>query len=214
GVFPPDVNYARDSIMIENKIFPILSSTKKFYVFKTENAWSSIKSAGSAIFANRLYLNLYKKFNLNRLAKNGDGQPTIIGDVFIHPSANVDPSAVLGPNVSVGFGVTVGPGVRIRESIILGNSVLQNNCCVLHSIIGWNSIVGTWARIEGTPSDPDPNKAYAKIEHQDLFTKGKLNPSITIIGSNVNVPAEILVRNSIILPHKELNHSYKNEIIL
>ncbi|RNA43199.1 mannose-1-phosphate guanyltransferase alpha isoform X1 [Brachionus plicatilis] len=102
----------------------------------------------------------------------------------VNYAPNVDPSAVLGPNVSIGFGVTVGPGVRIRESIILGNSVLKNNCCVLHSIIGWNSIVGAWARIEGTPSDPDPNKQYAKIEHQDLFNKGKLNPSITIIGSN------------------------------
>ena len=210
----PDASYARDSIMLENKIFPLLSSTKKFFVLKTGNAWSSIKSAGSAIYANRLYLDMYKKCYPNRLAKNGEGLPQIIGDVFIHPSANVDPTAVLGPNVSIGFGVNVGPGVRVRESIILGNSVLQNHCCVLYTIVGWNSIVGSWARIEGTPSDPDPNKAYAKIEHQSLFTKGKLNPSITIIGSNVNVPAEILVRNSIILPHKELGQSYKNEIIL
>jgi NDP-sugar pyrophosphorylase family protein len=86
--------------------------------------------------------------------------------------------------VSIGFGVTVGPGVRVRESIILGNSVLQNHSCILHSIVGWNSVIGSWVRIEGTPSDPDPNKAYAKIEHQNLFSRGKLNPSITIIGKN------------------------------
>ena len=73
---------------------------------------------------------------------------------------------------------------------------------------------GNWVRIEGTPTDPDPNKAYAKIDHQSLFNRGKLNPSITIIGSNVTIPNEIVVRNSIILPHKELNHSHKNEIIL
>lgn len=120
----------------------------------------------------------------------------------------------LGPNVSIGFGVTVGPGVRIRDSIILENTVLQNHSCILYSIIGWNSVIGSWVRVEGTPSDPDPNKPYAKIDHQGLFTKGKLNPSITIIGSNVSVPSECLVRNSIILPHKELNQCYKNEIIL
>lgn len=108
--------------------------------------------------------------------------PKIIGNVTIHPTATVDPTAVLGPNVSIGSGVTVGPGVRIRESIVLGNSVIQNHSCVLHSIIGWNSMIGSWVRVEGTPSDPDPNKAYAKIEHQSLFTKGKFNPSITIIG--------------------------------
>jgi mannose-1-phosphate guanylyltransferase len=80
---------------LEKKIFPALSSTKKFYVFKTENMWSSIKSAGSAMYANRVYLELYKRTNPNRLAKNGDGQPKIIGDVFIHPLATVDPTAVV-----------------------------------------------------------------------------------------------------------------------
>lgn len=210
----PDVNYARDTVNLENQLFPALCSTKKFYVYKTENMWSSIKSAGSAIYANRLYLELYKKTHPNRLAKNGDGLPKIIGNVFIHQSATVDPTAELGPNVSIGFGVTVGPGVRIRDSIILENTVLQNHSCILYSIVGWNSVIGSWVRVEGTPSDPDPNKPYAKIDHQGLFTKGKLNPSITIIGSNVTVPSECLVRNSIILPHKELNHSYKNEIIL
>ena len=69
-------------------------------------------------------------------------------------------------------------------------------------------------RIEGTPSDLDPNKPYSKIDHKGLFSRGKLNPSITIIGSNVTIPNEIVVRNSIILPHKELAHSHQNEIIL
>jgi len=110
--------------------------------------------------------------------------------------------------------VTIGPGVRVRESIILGNTIVQNHSCILHSIIGWDSTIGSWVRIEGTPSDPDPNKAYAKCDHQSLFTNGKLNPSITIIGSNVQVPSELLVRNSIILPHKDLYHSQKDKIIL
>ena len=126
---------------------------------------------------------LYRKNHPSRLAKNGPGQPRIIGDVFIHPSAVVDPTAELGPNVSIGFGVNIGPGVRIRESIILGNAIVQNHSCILYSIVGWNSTIGSWVRIEGTPSDPDPNKPYAKIDHQSLFTKGKLNPSITIIGN-------------------------------
>ena len=41
-----DPSYARDFINLETQIFPQLSSTKKFYTFKTENMWSSIKSAG------------------------------------------------------------------------------------------------------------------------------------------------------------------------
>lgn len=180
--FVNDSSYTRDAVNFEINIFPALSSQKKLYVYKTDKMWSQIKSAGSAIYANRVYLELYNKSHPKRLAKNGEGLPKIIGNVFIHPAATVDPTATLGPNVSVGFGVTIGPGVRIRESIILGNTVVQNHSCVLYSIIGWNSTIGSWVRIEGTPSDPDPNKAYAKIDHQSLFTNGTLNPSITIIG--------------------------------
>lgn len=209
-----DNSYTKDAVNFEIDIFPALSSEKKLFVYKTENPWSQIKSAGSAIYANRVYLELFIKKHPTRLAKNGKGLPKIIGNVFIHSSAEVDPTAVLGPNVSIGFGVTIGPGVRIRESIILGNTIVQNHSCILYSIVGWNSTIGSWVRIEGTPSDPDPNKPYAKIDHQSLFTNGRLNPSITIIGSHAIVPSEILVRNSIILPHKELYHSQKDQIIL
>jgi mannose-1-phosphate guanylyltransferase len=125
---------------------------------------------------------MYRDSHPKRLARNEPGKPKIIGDVYIHPTANVDPTAVLGPNVSIGQNVTIGPGVRVRESIILQNTSIADHCCILYSIVGWNSSVGCWTRIEGTPSDPDPNKPFAKIDHQSLFSNGKLNPSITIIG--------------------------------
>lgn len=55
---------------------------------------------------------------------------------------------------------------------------------MLHSIIGWNSTVGSWARIEGTPCDPNPNKPFAKMENVPLFnSNGHLNPSITVLGN-------------------------------
>jgi mannose-1-phosphate guanylyltransferase len=75
--------------------------------------------------------------------------------------------------------------------------------------------VGDWARVEGTPDDPNPNKPFAKMENSALFNcSGQLNPSITILGSSVVVPGEVIVLNSIVLPHKELGGSYKNQIIL
>lgn len=112
----------------------------------------------------------------------------------------------LGPNVSIGPGVNVGAGVRIRESIILDNAIINDHTLVLHSIskdaynfkkemvftfvffinkflVGRESTIGNWARVEGTPSDPDPNKPFAKMENPPLFNvEGKLNPSITILG--------------------------------
>lgn len=90
--------------------------------------------------------------------------------------------------MSIGAGVSIGPGVRIRESIILPNAVVENHSLVLHSIIGRGSRVGKWARVEGTPSDPDPNKPFAKMENPTLFkSDGRLNPSITILGLFVRI---------------------------
>uniref|UniRef100_A0A673Y6F6 GDP-mannose pyrophosphorylase Aa n=1 Tax=Salmo trutta TaxID=8032 RepID=A0A673Y6F6_SALTR len=202
------------AIRLEQDIFTALAGQGKLYVYKTPAIWSQIKSAGSAIYASRLYLNQYHKTHPERLATNKEGGPRISGNVYIHPTANIDPTAVLGPNVSIGTGVTIGAGVRVRESIILHGATLQDHSCVLNCIVGWDSTIGKWARVEGTPSDPNPNDPYAKIDSETLFRDGKLTPSITILGCNVTIPAEVIILNSIVLPYKDLNRSFKNQIIL
>ena len=54
---------------------------------------------------------------------------------------------------------------------------------MLHSIIGWDCVLGAWSRIEGYPCDPNPNDPLARVTSESLFNeKGKLNPSITILG--------------------------------
>lgn len=211
-------------IQLETDIVTPMAGTGKLYALPVSNWWSQVKTAGSAIYSNRHYLELYKKTHPERLVNAGtrtstddDGSLicTIIPDVYIHPTAQVHPTAVLGPNVAISAGVIIGPGVRIRESIILDNAVIRDHTLILHSIVGKGSTIGAWARVEGTPSDPDPNKPFAKMENPPLFnTEGKLNPSITILGYSVTVSSEMILLNSIVLPHKELTRSYKNEIIL
>ncbi|KFP88765.1 Mannose-1-phosphate guanyltransferase alpha-A, partial [Acanthisitta chloris] len=201
-------------IRLEQDVFTALAGSRKLYVYKTDGFWSQIKSAGSAIYASRLYLNQYSKSHPERLAENKPGGPVIRGNVYIHPTASIDSTAVLGPNVSIGEGVTVGAGVRVRESIVLHGASLHDHTCVLNTIVGWDSTIGRWARVEGTPSDPNPNDPYAKIDSETLFRDGRLTPSITILGCSVTIPAEVVILNSIVLPHKELSRSYKNQIIL
>ncbi|KAL5005613.1 hypothetical protein ScPMuIL_016771 [Solemya velum] len=206
---------SKEVIRLEQDLFVPLAASGKLFVFHTNRFWSQIKSAGAAIYANRHYLAIYHRTHPERLEKEGEGKPTIIGDVFIHPTAQVHSTAVLGPNVTVGKNVIVNEGVRIRESIILEGATLQNHCCVLYGVIGYNSGIGAWTRIEGTPNDPNPNKPFAKLEIPSMFTTdGKLNPSITVIGSNVQVPSEVIVLNSIVLPDKSLSGCFKNQIIL
>ncbi|CAG9813287.1 unnamed protein product [Phaedon cochleariae] len=210
-------NKEAGNLQLEQDILASLAGTGRMFAMQTSNWWSQLKTAGSAIYANRHYLQLYKTKHPERLAiSEGAGEHcSILPDVHIDSTASVHPTAVLGPNVSIGPGVTVGSGVRIRESIILSEATIDEHSLILHSIIGRGSRVGRWARVEGTPSDPDPNKPFAKMENPPLFNKdGRLNPSITILGCSVSVPSETILLNTIVLPNKELSRSIKNEIIL
>merc|ERR1719278_1776441 len=89
----------KDSMYLENDILPTLAGTDQARVFQTTNWWSPVKTAASAVYANRHYLELYRKKRPDRLAK-GDGGFSVVGNVFVHPTARVHPSAVVGPNVS------------------------------------------------------------------------------------------------------------------
>ncbi|XP_059134400.1 mannose-1-phosphate guanyltransferase alpha isoform X2 [Peromyscus eremicus] len=171
------------TIRLEQDVFSALAGQGQIYVHLTEGIWSQIKSAGSALYASRLYLSRYQITHPERLAKHTPGGPRIRGNVYIHPTAKVAPSAV-------------------------------EHTCVLHSIVGWGSTVGRWARVEGTPNDPNPNDPRARMDSESLFKDGKLLPAITILGCRVRIPAEVLILNSIVLPHKELSRSFTNQIIL
>jgi mannose-1-phosphate guanylyltransferase len=79
----------------------------------------------------------------------------------------------IGPNVSIGPKTVIGSGVRIKDSIILDGVEIKANSCILSSVIGWNSRVGCWTRVEGTPSD-QPSK---------LMLNGQKTKAATIIGT-------------------------------
>lgn len=162
----------------------------------------------AVIYANRQMLALYHRTHPERLAVyteangaisrtdtisepgSGDMQSRtkatarIIGDVCLHPTAQVDPAAVLGPNVSVGAGAIIGAGVRLRDTIVLRNAEICDHAVCLNSVVGWGAVVGQWARVEGTaPFGPNPNTPFTKLEVVPVFNaKGQLNPSITVIG--------------------------------
>ncbi|BES94677.1 Nucleotidyl transferase [Nesidiocoris tenuis] len=207
GVLPKDSG----AMQLEQDVFTPLAGSGQASVFVSTRWWSQLKSAGAAVYANRHYLELYKNTHPERLSSGKN----IIGDVFIDASAIVHPSAVIGPNVSIGPGANVGPGVRLKDALVLDGASIGSHTIVMHSIVGKNVRIGSWARVEGTPCDPNPNKPFAQMDNLPLFNKdGRLNPSITVLGCSVIVPSEVIVLNSIVLPHKELTRSFKYEIIL
>ncbi|ORX61708.1 nucleotide-diphospho-sugar transferase [Hesseltinella vesiculosa] len=192
-------------LRLEQDVLRPLSQDHKLYVHVTERPWRQIKTAGSAVGANAVYLEHLAKTSPEKLYKSSEGGPEIDGAVFIDPSAKIDPTAKIGPNVSIGPRVQIGKGVRIKDAIILDGVQIGMGSCILHSVVGWNSKVGAWARVEGSPI-ADPNIA--------MMENGVKSQSITILGKEVSVKDEIIIRNCIVLPHKELKYSYHSEILM
>ena len=84
-------------------------------------------------------------------------------------------------------------------------SWLQDHACVLNSIIGWSSVIGEWTRVEG---------GDAGSTDQTFPLRGPKQDIVTIFGEDVFVEKEVIVRNCVVLPHKELKGSFRNEIIM
>eukprot|EP01114_Cavostelium_apophysatum_P013089 TRINITY_DN3093_c0_g1_i1.p1 TRINITY_DN3093_c0_g1~~TRINITY_DN3093_c0_g1_i1.p1 ORF type:complete len:391 (+),score=65.17 TRINITY_DN3093_c0_g1_i1:454-1626(+) len=189
-----DPNYLR----LEQDLFMNICGEKHVYVYETQDFWLQIKSAGAVVKCTEDILAQIRGHSSHLLARSGDGKssPQIVGNVLIDGSAFIHPSAKLGPNVTIGANVAIGAGVRIKNSIILNDAEIKDHACVQYAIVGWQSSVGKWSRLEGQPD-------YTV----DI-------PGITILGRGVNVASEIVVHSSIVLPHKDLGSDTKNQIVL
>eukprot|EP01100_Stratorugosa_tubuloviscum_P005032 TRINITY_DN2289_c0_g1_i1.p1 TRINITY_DN2289_c0_g1~~TRINITY_DN2289_c0_g1_i1.p1 ORF type:complete len:445 (-),score=194.49 TRINITY_DN2289_c0_g1_i1:83-1372(-) len=189
-------------IQLEQQVLSPMAGKQEMYAFETKDWWIPLKTAGISLKCSQLLLNEYKRLNPEILAKTNPTQrgPTIIGSVIIHPTASVHTSAKIGPNVTLGANVKIGAGVRIKESIILDGVDIKDRVCLIYSIIGFDSVIGRWSRIEGVPD------FEAKEESK--------NHGITIFGNNVITGPETFIRKCIVLPHKQLNENHFDEILL
>lgn len=193
-----------DSLRLEQDILSDLADSNRFFVLETKDFWRQIKTAGSAVPANALYLQKAFQAQSEELIPPS---ATIVPPVYIHPSATVDKTAKLGPNVSIGPRAVVGAGTRIKDSIVLEDAEIKHDACVMHSIIGWGSRVGAWARVEGTPI-PMTSHSTSIVKH------GIKVQSITILGKECHVGDEVRVQNCVCLPYKELKRDVSNEVIM
>lgn len=193
-VVQEDEEKKKEGLRLEQDILSDLADSNQFFVYETKEFWRQIKTASSAVPANALYLQKAMQTGSKELAKPS---ANISPPVFIHPTAVVDASAKLGPNVSIGPRVIIGAGVRIKEAIVLEDSEIKHDSCILNSIIGWNSRVGAWARVEGTPTPVNSHTT-------SIVKNGVKVQSITILGKECGVGDEVRVQNCICLPFKEL----------
>uniref|UniRef100_A0A6B2L5H0 Uncharacterized protein n=1 Tax=Arcella intermedia TaxID=1963864 RepID=A0A6B2L5H0_9EUKA len=193
-------------ISMERDLLPGLVNEGKLCAFEYNDFWRSIKNPGGAVYANDQYMKWYMNTKAIQLTTPQTAKCEVVGDVIIHSSAQVDPSAKIGPNVYIGPNTTVGAGARVHNSIVLNNVKIKEHACVMYAIIGNDSIVGIWSRVEGLPNATD-----AIVEGRDTRFR---RLGITVIGNGVTVHPEIIIRNCIVMPHKPIKATVVDEIIL
>ncbi|CCE61905.1 hypothetical protein TPHA_0B02325 [Tetrapisispora phaffii CBS 4417] len=167
---------------IEKETFPILVEQKSLYSFDLEGFWMDVGQPKDFLAGTVLYLSSVAKKNEEKLAKGSN----IVGNVIVDPTAKISPSAKIGPNVTIGPNCVIGDGARIERSVILANSTVKEHSLVKSTIIGWNSTVGRWCRLEG----------------------------VTVLGDDVEVKDEIYINGGKVLPHKSISTNVPQEAII
>lgn len=81
----------------EREVLTKLAGTGSLFAQPVNNWWSQIKTAGSAIYANRRFLDLYRRTNpaCLRMQKYTEFSCNIIENVYIHPTATIHSSAMV-----------------------------------------------------------------------------------------------------------------------
>ncbi|EEB05866.2 mannose-1-phosphate guanyltransferase [Schizosaccharomyces japonicus yFS275] len=197
---------SEDYLSLETDVLAPLCSdqTKPVYAYNTTDFWRQIKTAGSAVPANYLYL--HQALREGKLPKV-ETEATIIQPVYIHPSATIEAGAKIGPNVSIGAHVKVHAGARIRDSIVQDDSEICENAVVLYSILSRHCRIGRWSRVEGSPTLPSQHSTTIMRNHVKV-------QAITVMGSGCRVTDEVRVQNCLVLPNKEITVGLVGEIVM
>ena len=160
---------------IEKETFPAICADSKLFAFTLPGYWMDVGQPRDYLTGLGLHLGSLRRKGGAELAEG----PGIEGNVLIDPSAKIGAGCKIGPNVAIGKDCVIGDGVRIRDSVLLHRVTVKDHARVADSIVGWESSVGKWARVE--------NKA--------------------VIGEDCHIADEVLLNGTIVLPHKELKQS-------
>lgn len=160
---------------IEQETFPAMVAEGELHSFDLEGFWMDVGQPKDFIAGTCLYLSSLAKRNSKLLVSNTESyvhQGNVMGD----PTAKIGKNCKIGPNVTIGPGVVIGDGVRLQRCVLLSNSKIKDHAWIKSTIVGWNSTVGRWARLENT----------------------------TVLGDDVTIGDEIYVNGGSVLPHKSI----------
>ncbi|KAM0331545.1 hypothetical protein ACHAQA_003223 [Verticillium albo-atrum] len=160
---------------IEQETFPAIVRDGQLHSFDLDGFWMDVGQPKDFLTGTCLYLSSLTKKGCKELAPASE--PYVHGgNVLIDPTAKIGKHCRIGPNVTIGPGVVIGDGVRLQRCVLLSGSKVKDHAWVKSTIVGWNSTVGKWARLE----------------------------NVTVLGDDVTIADEIYVNGGSVLPHKSI----------
>ncbi|CAE7700128.1 unnamed protein product [Symbiodinium sp. KB8] len=162
---------------IEREVFPVMAGEGNLFAMDLPGYWMDIGQPKDYLTGSVMHLASLAKRAPHRLA-TGEG---IKGNVLVHESATIGAGSVVGPDVIIGEGVVVGAGVRLQRCTLLQGAIVKDHAFVKDSIIGWNSTLGAWTRVEGS----------------------------SVLGEDVQLAEGQTLNGTIVLPHKGVKDSWR-----
>ncbi|KAJ3028867.1 UNVERIFIED_CONTAM: mannose-1-phosphate guanyltransferase [Siphonaria sp. JEL0065] len=157
---------------IEKEVFPVMADDAQIHSMELPGFWMDVGQPKDFLTGTGLWLSSVARKNPAVLATGSQ----FVGHVLIDPTAKVGENCKIGPNVVLGPGVVIGDGVRMSRSVVLANAVVRDHAWVQSTIVGWNSTVGRWSRLE----------------------------NVCVLGDDVHVSDEVYMNGARVLPHKSV----------
>lgn len=168
---------------IEREVFPHVAADNALYAFTLSGYWMDVGQPRDYLSGLRLHLDSLAVRQSPTLAAAGAG---IKGNVLADPSAKIGEGCIIGPDVSISAGCVIGNGVRLSNCVIMRGVRIKDHSKVQDSIIGWDSVVGEWSRVE----------------------------NFCVLGEDVKCKPELYLNGAVILPHKEIKESVPSPAII
>ncbi|KAI0396571.1 mannose-1-phosphate guanylyltransferase [Xylariaceae sp. FL0594] len=160
---------------IEQETFPAIVRDGKLHSFDLEGFWMDVGQPKDFLTGTCLYLSSLAKKNPKALCS--PSEPFVYGgNVMVDKTAKIGKNCRIGPNVVIGKNCVIGDGVRLQRCTLLPGSRVKDHAWIKSTIVGWNSTVGKWARLE----------------------------NVTVLGDDVTIGDEIYVNGGSVLPHKSI----------
>mmetsp|Transcript_11286 Transcript_11286/g.30780 ORF Transcript_11286/g.30780 Transcript_11286/m.30780 type:complete len:364 (+) Transcript_11286:47-1138(+) len=157
---------------IEREVFPHIAADNRLFAYTLNGYWMDVGQPKDYLKGLHLHLDSLRIHKSNVLGKG----PEYVGNTLVDPTAKIGTGCLIGPDVSIGAGCVIGNGVRLSNCVVMRGVTIKDHSKVDNCIIGWDSKVGGWSRLE----------------------------NCCVLGEDVTCKDELYLNGAVILPHKEI----------